>query len=130
MDVIYSLFDFSEADWVTLLLRFLLLVVGSVLLIYIGTLIGVQIVKKKDYKIGFRNIFKVCMMYGVILAFVCLGLCAIATINANGLYYFAPEALGFSMRCGYVLMLPEVLTAILLVVVFFVLKGKVEKSIK
>lgn len=129
MNTIFSLFDFAEQEIGYVFGRFGIEVLLSVVLCWLVAFIILAFTKRRPHKIGFSNWVKVCFMYGIDAAIVLLGVIVILTIRANGIDYFAADALSWSWFCGYLLMTPEMLIMIALVSVYWVLNKQVYKSI-
>lgn len=129
MDAILNLFDFASATWGTLVARFAVMLVLTVLIVWLSTFIMLLVTKKKEHKVAFTNWFKYCFLWAIIIAIVLLGIVAILTIRNNGLFYFGLGSLGFNLYCGYLLMCPEFLLLICWVVVFSSVSNSIKKSI-
>lgn len=130
MESILSVFEFAGQSVALLFARFGIELLCSLVVAYVVALIILQFTKKKDHAIGFSNWFKVCFMYGIDAAIAALGVIVILTVSANGLHYFAKDALSWSWYCGYLLMLPEFLLMLGLIAAYIVLDRQVKKSIK
>ena len=130
MDTILRLFDFVDASLGVLLARFGILLLMCCLVIVITAFVLLQISKNKDHVIGFANHFKVCLMWGIIVCVLFLGVIIVLTLRSNGLYYFSKESLSFSFYCGWLLMSPEILIIIGLAICYFLLQSRIVKSIE
>ena len=122
-------FQFSQASWLMLLGRLVVLLVGSGLLTYLVALILVQIGKDKKHELGFSNYTKQCFMWGINAAIVFLGVIVILTIRYNGLYYFSMESLSWSWYCGWLLMTPEMLLFIGWLTTYWCINSQIKKTI-
>ena len=129
MEAILNLFRFEEATWGSLVARFAVMAVLTLLVVWLSAFIMLQIKKKKEYACGFTNWFKYCLLWGINIAIAVLGIVAILTIRSNGLYYFSGSSLGFNLYCGYLLMCPEILLLICWVVVYWMINSGIKKSI-
>lgn len=126
---ISDFFLFSQASWLMLLGRFLILLVGSALLAYLVALIIAQAGKNKKHALGFSNYLKTCFMWGINATFVFLGVSVILTIRSNGLYYFSVDSLSWSWYCGWLLMTPEMLLFIGWMTTYWMINSRIKKSI-
>lgn len=130
MDLIYSLFHFTNQELGYVFGRFGVELLGCVLIAFIVTFAVIQATKNQNHEIGFTNWVKVCFMYGIIAAVVFLGVVVILTIRANGLHYFYADALSWTWYCGYLLMIPEMVLMIGLIAIYLVIEKQIYKSIK
>lgn len=124
-----NFFQFSQASWLMLLGRFLILLVGTGLLTYLVALILVQIGKDKKHELGYTNFIKQCFMWGINATIAFLGVIVILTIRFNGLYYFSMESLSWSWYCGWLLMTPEMLLMIGWVTTYWYINSYIKKTI-
>ena len=129
MKVILDLFSFAAATWGTLVARFAVLLVLSVLVVWLAAFIILQISKKKEHKVAFTNWFKYCLLWAIDIALFAIGVVAILTIKSNGLFYFNIHQFSFTTACGYILMLPEVLLIIGWIVAYWMINKSIVKSI-
>ncbi len=130
MDFILQFFEFNGADVASLFARFGILLLLSFVVFFVVTFIVMQITKVKPTEIGVSNLLKVACMYGCVFAIFTIAITIILTIRGNGLYYFATENLGWSLLCGYILLLPEITLIVIWLISYFVLQINVKQSLK
>ena len=128
MDSILQFFEFNGADVVSLFARFGILVLLSFVVFFVVTFIVMQIMKAKPAEIGVSNLLKVACMYGCVFAIFSIAITIILTIRVNGLYYF--DNLEWSLYCGYILLLPEIISIMFWLIAYSILQINVKQSLK
>lgn len=130
MDLIYSLFHFTNQELGYVFGRFGVELLGCVLIAFIVAFTIIQVTKKQPHEMGFTNWVKLSFMYGIIAAVIFLGIVIILTLRTNGLHYFYANALSWTWHCGYLLMIPEMVLMIGLIAIYLVIEKQIYKSIK
>lgn len=120
-----TLFNFNLITIPLLLGRFALLLVGGMIVVYLTTLILIHTTKKRIERNAFASQVQLCLMWGIAVLTLCIGIEAFLIIRSNGLYYFSSESFGFSLHCGYIQMLPEVIILIGCFISVCILRNKI-----
>lgn len=128
MNKILSLFQFGDATWLKLLGRFGVLILLSTIVLYVAALIIIQIRKRKPQEgMAFTLIFNQSILWSINIVLWVIAIVLFFTIRSNGGYYFAKDALEWSLYCGWVLILPELLLVLAWVVLYAIIHNHIKK---
>ena len=121
-----QLFDFLQADFISFLLRVLLLCGSVALIIWLTSFIAMAITKGRNYEtIGFSTHILRTQMMGVVAALAAMAAYSIWLLHYNGLFTFYT----WSWSCGWIAIIPELFIIVALFIRYFVLNQKIYKSL-